>query len=229
MEEEELEYYIDIQRNHGSLIETTQTRNPYSLTSITSHASARPIRWPWASPTYICSGRGARCYGGVSEKVTYAFCDFIGERSWIHSSLFFRAHGLSQSPSHILSHWPRRAGQYAGRFSAIPASTSQQAVRADFGSLPWPRVHCCRSPKMGPPADQQLDRGGRAHALAHAGRLQAALGAASHVHRPRWRSPRRGRSTTRFSGSTKKTAAVRRSSRWRGAQLALTRWPGRPV
>ena len=55
------------------------------------------------------------------------------------------------------------------------------------------------------------------------------LGAASHVHRPRWRSPRRGRSTTRFSGSTKTTAAVRRSSRWRGAQLALTRWPGRPV
>ena len=51
----------------------------------------------------------------------------------------------------------------------------------------------------------------------------------SHVHRPRWRSPRRGRSTTRFSGSTKTAAAVRRSSRWRGAQLALTRWPGRPV
>eukprot|EP01046_Picozoa_sp_COSAG06_P037701 COSAG06_NODE_4283_length_4403_cov_8.272368_2_plen_148_part_00 len=58
-------------------IETTQTRHPDSLTSVTSHASARPIRWPWASPTYICPGRGARGYAEVSEKVTYAFCDFM--------------------------------------------------------------------------------------------------------------------------------------------------------
>ena len=109
------------------VIETTQTRNPYSLTSQTSHASARPARWPWASPTYICSGRGARCYGGVSEKVTYAFCDFIGERSWIHSSLFFRAHGLSQSLSHILSHWPRRAGPVCRPFFA-PARPARQST-----------------------------------------------------------------------------------------------------
>ena len=58
-------------------IETTQTRHPDSLTSITSPASAHPIRWPWASPTYICPGRGARGYAEVSEKVTYAFCDFM--------------------------------------------------------------------------------------------------------------------------------------------------------
>ena len=114
-------------------IETTQTRNPYSLTSQTSHASAHPVRWPWASPTYTCSGRGARRFAGVSEKVTYAFCDFIGERSWIHSSLFFRAHGLSQSLSHILSHWPRRAGPVCRPFLRQPG----QHVRARCARRFW--------------------------------------------------------------------------------------------
>ena len=68
---------IQDQLRFSSVIETTQTRHPDSLTPITSHASARPIRWPWASPTYICPGRGARGYAEVSEKVTYAFCDFM--------------------------------------------------------------------------------------------------------------------------------------------------------
>eukprot|EP01046_Picozoa_sp_COSAG06_P010406 COSAG06_NODE_568_length_14183_cov_130.573843_4_plen_175_part_00 len=38
-------------RSLYTIIETTQTRHPYSLTSATTHTSAHSIRWPWASPT----------------------------------------------------------------------------------------------------------------------------------------------------------------------------------
>ena len=37
--------------HRGAHIETTQTRQPYSLSSATTHAGARPICWPGASPT----------------------------------------------------------------------------------------------------------------------------------------------------------------------------------
>ena len=125
------------------------------------------------------------------------------------------------------SSWPQSKLQSHPKSLAAPRWPSMPAV---FAPTRPARQSTLRAPILGRcPGRASVAAGHRKWDLQPISSLTAVdAPMRSHVHRPRWRSPRRGRSTTRFSGSTKKTAAVRRSSRWRGAQIALTRWPGRP-
>ena len=117
------------------------------------------------------------------------------------------------------------------RRAVLPPASSPTSVGAGaspFAARCAPVTACERLKSVGDGSTGLMVPSRGRNALEALARRRSRWEAPRRVHRPRRRSPRSGRFATQFSGSSKTTSSVTRSSRWRVAITNRSR-TGRPA